>query len=81
MRVFLISFFIVLYKKHKIYFIIRKRTTTTTNPTVNTQEGRQRCLAVRTGLESRSRARVWCGNSVSVMGNTPGLAAGSSQDY
>lgn len=44
-----ISFFTVLYKKHKACFIIGKRINNIRNPSANIQEGQQRGLAVGTG--------------------------------
>lgn len=77
MGVFLISFFIVLYKKHKVCFIIGKIINNSRNPSANIQEGQQRGLAMGTGQGGRRRAGSGAGTDVSVMGNTPGRLLGA----
>ena len=67
----MISFFIVLYKKHKVCFIIGKIINNSRNPSANIQEGQQRGLAVGTGQGGRRQTGSGAGTDVSVMGSTP----------
>lgn len=77
MGVFLISFFIVLYKKHKVCFIIGKIINNSRNPSANIQEGQQRGLALGTGQGGRRQTGSGAGTDVSVMGSTPGRLLGA----
>ena len=77
MGVFLISFFTVLYKKHKVCFIIGKRINTILNPGAKILGGQQWGWAVGTGLGGRRRAGSGAGTDVSVRGNMPGRLLGA----